>query len=144
MSLKEASGVKPKAAARCAEPPLAQLATMPAICSLRTNLTCFLTSGPATSSKAFSISLTVTLRPGKFKAKRPCMASRLASKMVIKHLMVLLGEETECDTFSSTGQMDSMPANGSRMMPLKKEEAAPLGLPGRTVTVIKRAARPST
>ena len=75
---------------------------------------------------------------------RPCMASRLASKTVIKPLMVLLGEETECDTLSSTGQTDGMPAKGSRMMPLKKEDAAPLGLPGLMVTVIKRAARPST
>ena len=72
------------------------------------------------------------------------MALRLASNTAIKHLMVLLGEDTECDTFSSTGQMDSWPASGSRMMPLKNEDAAPLGLPGRTVTVIKRAARPST
>ena len=29
------------------------------------------------------------------------------------------------------------------MMPEKNEDAAPLGLPGRTVTVISRAARPS-
>ncbi len=32
---------------------------------------------------------------------------------------------------------------GSRMMPLKNDEAAALGLPGRTVTVIRRAERPS-
>ena len=29
------------------------------------------------------------------------------------------------------------------MMPLKNDDAAALGLPGRTVTVIRRAARPS-
>ena len=42
-----------------------------------------------------------------------------------------------------TGRMASSPARGSRMMPLKKELAAPLGRPGRTVTVTRRAARPS-
>ena len=40
-------------------------------------------------------------------------------------------------------ELYSTPASGSRMMPLKKDEAAPLGLPGRTVTVISRALRPS-
>jgi hypothetical protein len=47
-------------------------------------------------------------------------------------------------TSALTGQTASTPASGSRMMPLKKDEAAPLGRPGRTVTVISRAARPST
>ena len=74
---------------------------------------------------------------------RPPMASRLASKTVIKPCTVLPGDDTGCDTVASTGQVVAVPAKGSRMMPLKKEEAAPLGLPGRTATVIKRAARPS-
>ena len=35
------------------------------------------------------------------------------------------------------------PASGSRIMPLKKPEAAPLGRPGRTLTVIGRTLRPA-
>jgi hypothetical protein len=57
--------------------------------------------------------------------------------------MVERGDAMGCKTSGDTGQTDGMPANGSRMMPLKNEDAAPLGLPGRTVTVIKRALRPS-
>ena len=56
---------------------------------------------------------------------------------------VLATDVTGWATCGSTGQMDSTPASGSRMMPEKKEEAAPLGFPGRTVTVISRAERPS-
>ena len=55
-----------------------------------------------------------------------------------------VGDDIGCDTSGDTGQIDSTPASGSRMMPLKKDEAAPLGRPGRTVTVMSRAARPST
>ena len=44
---------------------------------------------------------------------------------------------------ATPGRSTSTPASGSRMMPLKKDEAAPLGWPGRTVTVISRAPRPS-
>ena len=42
-----------------------------------------------------------------------------------------------------TGQIDSSPLTGSLMMPLAKDEAAALGLPGRTVTVGRRSERPS-
>ncbi len=38
----------------------------------------------------------------------------------------------------------SMPLSGSRITPLKADEAAALGLPGRTITVGSRAERPST
>ncbi len=43
---------------------------------------------------------------------------------------------------SGTGQAARTPASGSRIMPLKKPEAAPLGWPGRTLTVISRTLRP--
>ena len=48
-----------------------------------------------------------------------------------------------CETSGPTGQIASSPASGSRTMPEKNDEAAPFGLPGRTVTVIRRAERPS-
>ena len=72
------------------------------------------------------------------------MACWLASNTVIRPCTVFDGDDTGCVTLASTGQVVSTPARGSRMMPLKNEDAAPLGLPGRTVTVIRRAERPST
>ena len=48
------------------------------------------------------------------------------------------------ETSGETGQTASTPASGSRTMPEKNDDAAPFGLPGRTVTVIRRALRPST
>ena len=48
-----------------------------------------------------------------------------------------------CETSGDTGQIASTPASGSRMIPEKNDDAAPFGRPGRTVTVIRRAERPS-
>ena len=53
-------------------------------------------------------------------------------------------EVSGCETSIDTGQIASSPASGSRTMPEKKDDAAPFGLPGRTVTVMSRAERPST
>ena len=44
---------------------------------------------------------------------------------------------------SGTGQTASMPASGSRMMPLTKDDNAEFGAPGRTVTVASRQTMPS-
>ena len=54
------------------------------------------------------------------------------------------GELIHRSVSSGTGQTVSMPASGSRMMPLTNEDAAALGAPGRTATVGKRQAIPST
>ena len=43
-----------------------------------------------------------------------------------------------------TGHTASSPLSGSRIMPLAKDEAAALGLPGRTLMVGRRSTRPST
>ena len=43
-----------------------------------------------------------------------------------------------------TGQTASRPDSGSRMIEEAKVEAARLGRPGRTTTVGRRTARPST
>ena len=56
----------------------------------------------------------------------------------------LAGEMTHIRVARSTGQIDSSPLTGSLMMPLANEDAAALGLPGRTVTVGRRSERPST
>ena len=47
----------------------------------------------------------------------------------------LAGEMTHIRVARSTGQIDSSPLTGSRMIPLANDDAAALGLPGRTVTV---------
>ena len=44
---------------------------------------------------------------------------------------------------SGTGHTDSMPASGSRMMPLTNDDIAELGVPGRTATVGTRHTTPS-
>ena len=44
----------------------------------------------------------------------------------------------------ATGQVARSPASGSRMIPETKLDAAALGLPGRTATVISRTERPRT
>ena len=89
------------------------------------------------------MSLTRTLIDGRFNASRPCSSSRLASNTRIRPSTVCAGDDTGCDTLVSTGRIASSPASGSRMMPEKNDDAAPFGRPGRTVTVIRRAERPS-
>ena len=58
--------------------------------------------------------------------------------------MVLPGDASATGVSAGTGTCARMPASGSRTMPLKKPEAAPLGLPGRTLTVMGRTLRPAT
>ena len=53
------------------------------------------------------------------------------------------GDCTHILVVGATGQIASTPASGSRTMPLANDDAALLGLPGRTVTVGRRSERPS-
>ena len=53
------------------------------------------------------------------------------------------GDATHIAVSSGTGSTASTPLSGSRMMPEAKPEAAPLGVPGRTVAVGTRTLRPS-
>src|SRR5580658_9745287 len=57
---------------------------------------------------------------------------------------VRCGEESAIGVSAGTGQAARSPARGSRMIPDMKLDAAPFGLPGRTVTVISRTERPRT
>ena len=54
------------------------------------------------------------------------------------------GEANAITVSGDTGQTASCPANGSRIIDDAKVEAARLGRPGRTTTVGRRSARPST
>ena len=58
--------------------------------------------------------------------------------------MVRAGDDSATRVSSGTGQAPRSPASGSRIMPLKKLEAAALGRPARTATVISRTLRPRT
>src|ERR1700761_8078648 len=54
------------------------------------------------------------------------------------------GEDSATGVPGGTGQVARSPARGSRMIPETKLDAAALGLPGRTATVISRTERPRT
>ena len=56
--------------------------------------------------------------------------------------MARAGEASATSVAGPTGQAARWPASGSRMMPDMKPEAAALGRPGRTLTVISRMLRP--
>ena len=56
---------------------------------------------------------------------------------------ILPGESSQIFASRPTGQIDATPFSGSRMMPLANDEAARLGLPGRTEMVGRRSERPS-
>ena len=57
--------------------------------------------------------------------------------------MTARGDCTHIFVVGDTGHRASMPARGSRMIPLANDYAALFGLPGRTVTVGNRSERPS-
>ncbi len=80
--------------------------------------------------------MTVTVRPG-----RPNGAASSFFSGIIRE--PLAGQEAICPVSPETSHPLTSPASGSRMMPEKNDDAAPFGRPGRTVTVIKRAERPS-
>ena len=54
------------------------------------------------------------------------------------------GDSSHSRVPGRTGHTASSPFSGSRIMPLAKDEAAALGLPGRTLMVGRRSTRPST
>ena len=58
--------------------------------------------------------------------------------------MLPAGEPRATAVAAGTGQRARSPASGSRTMPLRKLDAAALGRPGRTETVIRRTLRPRT
>jgi hypothetical protein len=91
---------------------------------------------------AVAMSRGVVVSPGRFMAVRlPQSASRTAAARRIPS-MVLRGEESATGVSAGTGQGARSPASGSRMIPETKLDAAALGLPGRTATVISRTERP--
>ena len=96
---------------------------------------------PPTASSASSISLTRVVSAGRFTAMRPPRDSD--SPTAIKPSIVLWEMPTQLASQVGTGQTAGRRCRGSRMMVERNPDAAPLGWPGLTVTVISRALRPS-
>ena len=119
-----------------------QLANIPATTGSGIQSISALTCGPATRASASAISATVRVSAGMVTAERPhaCAEDRAAPSSAT---IALAGEASATSVPGSTGQVARSPASGSLMMPERKPEAAPLGRPGRTLTVISRTARPS-
>src|SRR5246127_5284678 len=91
---------------------------------------------------ASAMSLGVVASAGRFIAVLlPQTASLTAAARRIP-CSVRRGEDSATGVSGGTGQAARSPARGSRMIPDMKLDAAALGLPRRTVTVISRADRP--
>ena len=56
------------------------------------------------------------------------------SRAIIKFFTTVLGEQIQISRSLETGRMLFSPLSGSRKIPEAKEDAAPVGLPGLTVT----------
>ncbi len=86
---------------------------------------------------------TVVAMPGTLIERVCANAVAGASCPTMKLRITVVGEVTQTLVVGATGQIASTPDRGSRMMPLANDDAARLGLPGRTVTVGSRRLRPS-
>ena len=133
---KSGSGSKPSARARAASITAGQLVTMLAMVGSGVQSIRLVACLPPSFSRAKAIVPTVVDRAGRLMAVRAPHASSLASAARISPSMVRAGEESATAVSGGTGHTARTPARGSRIMPLKKLDAAPLGLPGRTLTVI--------
>ena len=124
--------------------PAGQLVMMRVIASSGAQSMRAAASGPATRASAAAISPGVVDRAGRFMAVRGPQSVSLASSARIRPSMVRAGDESATGVSGGTGHTACSPASGSRTMPERKLDAAALGLPGRTLTVIRRTLRPRT
>src|SRR5947209_924104 len=101
-----------------------------------------LVPAPATRSSEAAIWRGVVVSAGRFIAVRLPHEASLASAASMMPCKVRRGEHSATGVPGGTGHTERLPASGSRMIPDRKLDAAALGLPGRTDTVIKRTDRP--
>jgi len=137
------SGVRPSPDARSARILAGQLAIIRAITGSGIQSISELTCGPAIRSSAAAMSATLTVSAGRFTAVRPPQAWPDDVAAHSSPPTALAGELSAASTPGPTGQIARWPASGSLMMPDRNPDAAALGRPGRTLTVIRRRARPS-
>ena len=100
-------------------------------------------SSPAIWRIASIISSMLALNPGRVMLRLTPRASAGSSLARRNASTTRRGERIHMVASGVTGQTLSCPVSGSRMIPLAKEDAALLGLPGRTTMVGNRSARPS-
>jgi hypothetical protein len=101
------------------------------------------TASPATRASAAMPSLTVTVMPGRLSTRFTPHADEGRSWAWMNASTTLRGERSQMPVESGTGQSAATPFSGSRKMLLANDEAARLGLPGRTTIVGSRSDRPS-
>src|SRR5215469_15286366 len=139
---KLSSGLSPSAVARAVEKRAGQLRTIDAMASSGSQPTRALTAGPATRSSVRTISPTVTVTDGRLTAVGSPHAVGAASAARSSPSIARAGELSATAVSGGTGAFADRPASGSLMMPDRNPDAAALGRPGRTLTVIKRTDRP--
>src|SRR5258708_28817085 len=142
MEPKSGSGVRPGRTAGGAGTGAGEFVTIPATAGSGTQSISALTSGPAARSSAATMSATVTVRAGRLTAVRPPQASSDDVAARSSPSIARAGEMMDASVRASTGQIARSPASGSRMMPDRKPDAAPLGRTGRTLTVAPTTAPP--
>ena len=128
------SSANPKAFALEISSLVGQLKTIFSVAWSLFSSTSFNASSPPTTFKASSISRTVTVTPGIFTILVPGNFSLGMSRAIIRFLTTVLGEQIQISRSLETGKILFSPFNGSRKIPEAKEDAAPVGLPGLTVT----------
>ena len=121
-----------------------QVFTMLAMAASGTQSISAVAAGPATRSSAAAISRGVVVSAGRVSAVRGPHCASATSAARSRPSMVRAGDDSATGVSGSTGHTERCPARGSRSMPLRKLDAAPLGRPGRTLTVISRTVRPRT
>jgi hypothetical protein len=139
---KSGSGARLSRAARSVRNRAGQLVTILATAGSGTQSISAVTSGPAACSSAATMPATVMVRAGRVIAVRPPQAPSDDVAAQSSPSMARGGDMSATSVAASTGQTARWPASGSRMMPERKPDAAALGRPGRTQTVISRTARP--
>ncbi len=117
--------------------------TMPWMRASGTKRTRETVSAPATRPIASIIWRTESVMPGRFTTRVIGHAGDGRSCAWTNASTTRRGERIQTPVVSGTGHTLSTPASGSRMMPLAKEDAARLALPGRTTIVGRRIDRPS-
>ena len=139
------SALKPRRSARLTSNVPGQLQT---ICMMRSSSSTYEHApglpAPATRSRLSSICPGVTDNPGKFTVRRGSRSDVRTRAACTRLAITVPGDAIHSGVSSGTGQTVSIPASGSRMMPLTNDDAAALGVPGRTATVGRRQTMPST
>src|SRR5262249_22602522 len=121
-----------------------QLPTIAATAGSSVQETSRLVPWPATRSSAATMSPGVVVSAGRFIAVRLPHFRSVTVAAQMSPSTVHRGEDNAMGVSAGAGHSACIPASGSRMMLDRKLDAAALGFPGRTDTVINRTDLPRT